>query len=79
VDLPYSTELKKELEAHDYDHTGKMQIRIESKKYVKMKLGGDSPDLADSAVFTMAAEQMRSQKLHPLPVVKRPRRIARRY
>jgi hypothetical protein len=69
-DLEMDEDLKKELIAYEFDHTNKMQLRLEPKKYVKQRLGF-SPDLAVTAVLTMAAEGTRTSKVRALPVVQR--------
>jgi hypothetical protein len=70
-DLEPDEELRKELIAYEFDHTNKMQIRLEPKKYVKQRLGF-SPDLSDAAALTMAAEGARTRTMRALPVVARP-------
>ena len=67
--LEPSQELKQELIAPEYDHTGKMQLRLEQKKYVKRRLGF-SPDLADALALTFAADNLVTHVPTVLPVSK---------
>jgi hypothetical protein len=72
--LEPSQELKAELVAPEFDHTGKMQLRLEPKKYTKRRLGL-SPDLADAIMLTFAADNF-GRKAHravALPVTAGPR------
>jgi len=71
VDLDPDELLRKELIAPEYDHTGKMQLRLEPKKYTKQRLGY-SPDLAESFIMTHAADALGDSRHIALPVVKAP-------
>jgi hypothetical protein len=72
VDLDPDDQLRAELIAPEFDHTGKMQIRLEPKKYTKQRLGV-SPDRADAFVLTFAADALGESRLHRLPVVGAPK------
>jgi len=72
VDLDPDDELRGELIAPEYDHTGKMQIRLEPKKYTSQRLGL-SPDKADSFVITFAADAIGGAQVTALPVRSAPR------
>jgi hypothetical protein len=71
VDLDPDEELRSELIAPEYDHTGKMQLRLEPKKYTRQRLGM-SPDKADSLVFTFAADAIGESRHRVLPIAKAP-------
>jgi len=71
VDLDPNEELKKELIAPEYDHTGKMQLRLEPKKYTRQRLGV-SPDLADAFVLTFASDAIGEGRLRVMPVKQAP-------
>jgi hypothetical protein len=73
VDLEPDELLRKELIGPEYDHTGKMQLRLEPKKYTKQTLGF-SPDLADSFIMTFAADAIGDSRHIALPIVKAPMR-----
>jgi hypothetical protein len=71
VDLDPDDELKRELISPEYDHTGKMQLRLEPKKYTRQRLGV-SPDLADAFVITFAADAVGEGRVVALPVQQSP-------
>ena len=71
VDLDPDDELKRELISPEYDHTGKMQLRLEPKKYTRQRLGV-SPDLADAFVITFAADAVGEGRIVALPVQQSP-------
>ena len=67
VEMDFDKDWKTELVASEYDHSPKMQIRLELKKHVKQRLG-ESPDLADSSALTFAADIISANTFRALPV-----------
>lgn len=63
ADLPDDPDLAKELTSIEYGYTSQNKMQIERKSDTKLKLGGESPDTADSLTLTFAEERLEAKEL----------------